>query len=106
MFVWVRQHKKSRTVVVNDAEKGQERMKKLLILDVDETLVHGALQPLARSPDHVCDWCYIYQRPHVETFMDFCRQHFRVAIWSSASVGHIRVCLDQICRSDYPFEFL
>jgi len=80
--------------------------RKLLILDVDETLVHGALQPLDRFPDHVCDWCYLYKCPHVERFMDFCRQHFRVAVWPSASVDHIRVCLDQICPPDYPFEFV
>jgi len=38
--------------------KDRKVNRKLLILDVDETLVYGDLQPLGWSPDHICDWCF------------------------------------------------
>jgi len=80
--------------------------RKLLILDVDETLIHGSEQPLDRPADFVCDWCHLYKRPYVEAFMDFCREHFRLAVWSSASRDHIDMALEQIGAADFPFEFV
>jgi len=80
--------------------------KKLLILDIDETLIHGSEQVLGREPDAVSDWCYLYKRPYVEKFMAFCREHFRVAVWTTATPEHANFCLGNICSDDYPFEFV
>lgn len=80
--------------------------KKLLILDVDETLIHGSESILASQPDYACSWCYLYLRPHVREFMEFCLEHFRVAIWSTASLDHVEMCLNQIGCHTYPFEFV
>jgi len=82
------------------------RSDKLLILDIDETLIHGSEQRLQREPDHVAPWCFLYKRPHVETFMRFCREHFRVAVWTTATPEHAAFCLEKICDADYPFEFI
>lgn len=80
--------------------------KPLLILDIDETLIHGSETFLGRKPDAVADWCFLYKRPHVETFMAFCREHFRVAVWTTATPEHANFCLANICDKDYPFEFI
>ncbi|WP_018294574.1 HAD family hydrolase [Mariprofundus ferrooxydans] len=80
--------------------------KKLLILDVDETLIHGSEAILSRQPDHTCSWCHLYLRPHVLEFIRFCFEHFRVAIWSTASMDHIEMSLHQIGCHTYPFEFI
>jgi len=82
------------------------KQKKLLILDIDETLIHGARECLPRPVDATSPWCYLYKRPYVEAFMDFCRDHFRVAIWTTATAEHAKFCLKHICATDYPFEFI
>jgi len=82
------------------------KQKKLLILDIDETLIHGAEQRLDREPDAVAPWCFLYKRKYVEAFMAFCSEHFRVAIWTTATPEHAEFCLKHICEPDYPFEFI
>jgi len=80
--------------------------KKLLILDLDETLIHGAKDKLNYEPACVVPWCFLYKRPFVEEFLAFCKEHFKVAIWTTASPEHAEMALGQICESDYPFEFI
>jgi len=82
------------------------QQRKLLILDIDETLIHGAEQRLDREPDAVAPWCFLYKRPHVDSFMQFCREHFRVAVWTTATPEHAEFCLSKICEPDYPFAFI
>lgn len=80
--------------------------KKLLILDLDETLIHGATQKLDSEPACIAPWCFLYKRPFVEEFMHFCKEYFKVAIWTTASPEHAKMALGQICEPDYPFEFI
>jgi len=80
--------------------------KKLLILDLDETLIHGAKEKLNYEPACVAPWCFLYKRPFVEEFLTFCKEHFKVAIWTTASPEHAEMALGQICEPDYPFEFI
>jgi len=80
--------------------------KKLLILDIDETLIHGATTKLAHEPAAIAPWCFLYLRPHVEQFMQFCREYFRVAVWTTATPEHADFCLSHICEQGYPFEFV
>jgi len=81
-------------------------LKKLLILDLDETLIHGAKEKLNYEPACVAPWCFLYKRPFVEEFLAFCKEHFKVAIWTTASLEHAEMALEQICEPDYPFEFI
>ena len=46
-------------------------MDKLLILDIDETLVHATEEDLGRACDFETDWYVVYKRPHVDEFLDF-----------------------------------
>ena len=81
-------------------------MKKLLILDIDETLIHATETPLDREADFRVAQYYVYMRPHVQQFMEFCREHFHVAAWTTATPDYAALVLAHICSEDYPFEFV
>ena len=59
--------------------------RKLLILDLDETLIYATETPLLRQPDFHIGQYSIYRRPHVDEFIGTCLQWFDVAVWTSAS---------------------
>ena len=61
---------------------------KLLILDLDETLVYATEQALERQADFAVSPYFVYKRPHVDAFLDQCLQWFAVAVWTSASPGY------------------
>jgi RNA polymerase II subunit A small phosphatase-like protein len=57
-----------------------------LILDIDETLIHAAENPLSQKPDFIVgNKYYVYKRPLVEQFLGWCCEHFDVAVWTSAT---------------------
>jgi TFIIF-interacting CTD phosphatase-like protein len=57
----------------------------LLILDLDETLVYGTKQELPSAPDFLVAHYFVYRRPHLPEFLDYCFTDFDVAVWTSAS---------------------
>lgn len=57
----------------------------LLILDLDETLVHATNVPLSRPPDFEVPPYALYLRPGVREFLDWALRNFRVAVWTSSS---------------------
>jgi TFIIF-interacting CTD phosphatase-like protein len=61
---------------------------KLLILDLDETLVHATETPLAAEPDFVVFDYSVYQRPHLDTFIATCLEWFDVAVWTSSGTEY------------------
>lgn len=76
------------------AKRNTDRI--LLILDLDETLIHASETPLARAADFVVYDYHVYRRPHLERFLALAMRDFDLAVWSSASddyvhsvVGHI-----------------
>ncbi|PSB09321.1 multi-sensor signal transduction histidine kinase [Pleurocapsa sp. CCALA 161] len=59
---------------------------KLIILDLDETLIHAAEKPLEQVQDFVVGPYFVYLRPHARSFIDFCFASFSaVAVWTSSS---------------------
>jgi RNA polymerase II subunit A small phosphatase-like protein len=62
------------------------RGKKLIILDLDETLVFGFPLPLGRPPDfRTSEGSFVYRRPGLERFIEYCLGSFHVAVWTSAA---------------------
>lgn len=59
--------------------------RKLLILDLDETLIYGTETPLAREADFFVEPYYIYRRPHLKQFLNTCLDWFDIAVWTSSS---------------------
>lgn len=78
----------------------------LLILDLDDTLIHGAEQPLGPPADFMCGPYSIYVRPGVCDFVKAIRDVFDVAVWSSATKDYVECIVDKIFGADYPLEFV
>jgi len=83
---------------------------KLLVLDLDETLIYGTLNRLLRmgAPDHVvCGEYSIYLRPGVEEFLETSFDRFEtVGIWTAATPDYAFEVLDKIVdRSRFEFVF-
>lgn len=60
----------------------------LLILDLDETLVHAKDQPLSRPHDFEVGPYVVYRRPGVDMFLRAMHQHFDLAVWTSSTRGY------------------
>jgi TFIIF-interacting CTD phosphatase-like protein len=60
----------------------------LLILDLDETLIHATTEPRDRIADfHVGEYA-VYRRPGVAAFLDFALSHFEIAVWTSSTMSY------------------
>ncbi len=58
--------------------------KTLLILDVDETLIHATDKELNQKVDFKIFDYYVYKRPFLDEFLEEVKTDFQMAIWSSA----------------------
>lgn len=81
-------------------------MKKLLILDIDETLLHATEVPLDFEHDFMFAHYFVYLRPHVFDFLDFCKAHFKVAIWTAGNELYANDVVENLFGHDYPLEFV
>lgn len=77
----------------------------LLILDLDETLIHGSERPLAAKHDFRCVSFYIYERPFVREFIEACARLYKLAVWTSSS-GDYAQCIRSAVFGERPLEFL
>ena len=78
----------------------------LLILDLDETLIHATMRPLDRAPNFKVWGYHVYKRPHVDEFVRHCLQHFRVAVWTTASNDYAAYIVGRIFSDPSRLEFL
>ena len=79
---------------------------KLLILDLDETLIHATEEPLTRQADFKTELYSVYKRPFVDRFLEFCFQNFKVGVWTTAGKEFAEEVVQNIFTSDYTLEFL
>ncbi len=61
----------------------------LLVLNLDETLIHASGMELEDPADLRVAGYYVYRRPGLEAFLEICFANFAVGIWSSASDGYV-----------------
>lgn len=80
--------------------------KPLLILDIDETLVHGRVEPLERAADFSADFYHIYMRPHVHEFLKIVSAEYNLACWSSATQDYLETILKEFSRDLEPLQFV
>lgn len=78
----------------------------LLILDLDETLIHATHKTLPQKVDFMIDYYSVYQRPHLSTFLQAIKDDFRLAVWSSASDDYVTQVVEQIFPKDIILEFI
>lgn len=79
---------------------------KLIILDIDETLLHATDTLMHEAYDFKVFDYFVYKRPFLDTFLLELKKHFKVAIWSSASDDYVQEIVGQIFPKDYQLEFV
>ncbi|NMO14281.1 HAD family hydrolase [Pyxidicoccus fallax] len=83
---------------------GDDRI--LLILDLDETLIHARDERLERDADFQVFGYHVYVRPHLEPFLQECAARFRLAVWSSASDDYVAEIVRRILPGGLDLEFV
>ncbi|MBD2722497.1 HAD family hydrolase [Hymenobacter armeniacus] len=68
----------------------------LLILDLDETLIHATATKLGDDFAFQLYHYYVYKRPGLEAFLAICAEKFELAVWSSASDDYVKQVVEQI----------
>ena len=84
----------------------QTSEKKLLILDLDETLIFATENKSEREADFTVGQYFVYQRPFLNEFIEFCFEHFEVAIWTTATRSYANEILQTILKTDQKLQFL
>lgn len=80
--------------------------KPLLILDLDETLVHACERDSEkdlrirqhRQPDFFVGEYTIYNRPGVDEFLTRVYAVYQIAIWSKGGSGYVEPCVDELLK--------
>jgi len=70
--------------------------KPLLILDLDETLIHATAEKIRDDFDFQVYQYFAYQRPGLATFLTQCAAYFQLAVWSSASDDYVQAVVGHI----------
>lgn len=84
-------------------------MKKiLLILDLDQTLVHTVETPLENFPPSfaLSPYHHVYLRPYLKDFLYTCSAYFELAIWSSAKRDYVHQVIQKIIPTDIALSFV
>ncbi|MDJ0365388.1 HAD family hydrolase [Hymenobacter sp. H14-R3] len=70
--------------------------KPLLILDLDETLIHATAEKIRADFDFQVYQYFVYKRPGLTEFLTQCAVHFTLAVWSSASDDYVQAVVKQL----------
>jgi TFIIF-interacting CTD phosphatase-like protein len=79
---------------------------KLLIFDLDETLVLATAKRLAREPDFEVGPYGVYKRPYVDELIAFCAAHFKIAVWTSSTENYAAGVVRQLFAHDEKLELV
>jgi carboxy-terminal domain RNA polymerase II polypeptide A small phosphatase len=78
----------------------------LLVLDLDETLIHATETPLAHAYDHEIKPYFLYRRPGLSEFIREVSQEFRLAVWTSSSPAYAHAVCPLIFPDSALLEFV
>jgi RNA polymerase II subunit A small phosphatase-like protein len=78
----------------------------LLILDLDETLIHATEKKLDIDYDFKFTDYFVYKRPDLEWFLETMNEKFKLAIWSSADDKYVEEIVQQITPTSINLEFV
>jgi len=82
------------------------RFNKLLVLDLDETLVHATEKKLEREPDFKVFDFYVYKRPGLDTFLEQYLEMYEVAVWTSSGDDYAKQVVDVIFKEREKLKIL
>lgn len=75
--------------------------RKLLVLDLDETLLFADEKPLDRAHDHHVAPYFIYRRPYLEPFLAQVSKLFEIAVWTSSSPAYATAICNHIFQDPF-----
>jgi carboxy-terminal domain RNA polymerase II polypeptide A small phosphatase len=79
---------------------------KLLILDLDETLIYSSETQLERPHHFTVDSFFVYGRPGLSDFLTKCSQIFNLAVWTASSPDYANQILEKILPDRIHLEFV
>ena len=80
--------------------------RKLLILDLDETLIYATEEKLKYEPDFIVGQYFVYKRPFLNEFLSFCFDNFEVSLWTTATKNYAEEILQKILNKNQNLKFL
>lgn len=86
------------------AYKNEEKI--LVVLDLDETLLHTTSKTLQQPVAFDYEDKKVYARPHLKEFLKLLQPHFLLAIWSSGSDDYVELMVEKMLPRDLPLEFV
>ncbi|MEM8667212.1 MAG: HAD family hydrolase [Planctomycetota bacterium] len=78
----------------------------LLVLDVDETLLHASDAPAKQTADFQVGPYSVWRRPPLQDFLEACAAEFQLAVWSSSTADYLHAVLDQAVLPSAEFVFV
>ncbi|MCE2570961.1 HAD family hydrolase [Motilimonas eburnea] len=79
---------------------------KLLILDLDETLIYATENKLNMGHSFIAGQYFVYKRPYLKEFLEYCLDEFLVAVWTSSNELYAAKIVNQIFGEDHDLEFV
>ncbi|WP_198414767.1 HAD family hydrolase [Piscinibacter terrae] len=70
--------------------------RKLLVLDLDETLIHATEEESEHAPAFEYGTYSVHKRPHLEVFLQSAFAEFDVGIWTSAGADYAHYVVSRI----------
>jgi RNA polymerase II subunit A small phosphatase-like protein len=83
----------------------EAKPQKLLVLDLDETLVHSRLVRLGRDAEHRILGYHVYERPGVHAFLERAFARFAVGVWTASTAAYAHEILSRLTDASR-FEFV
>ena len=80
--------------------------KKLLILDLDETLIHASESSLATPHDFEVGPYFVYKRPGLAQFLETVNKHFELAVWTSSTKSYAEPIVENIFPPNVSLSFV
>jgi RNA polymerase II subunit A small phosphatase-like protein len=79
---------------------------KLLILDLDETLIFSSEKKLPFKEDFVVANYFVYKRPGLTKFINFAIDNFQLGVWSSSTSDYTEIIVNNIFDSPNILRFI
>ena len=70
--------------------------RKLLVLDLDETLIHATEDTLAHDEDFRVGPYRVHLRPHLSSFVNHVLEQFRVGVWTASGESYASAVVERI----------
>ena len=80
--------------------------KKIIVFDLDETLIHATKDKLEINEDFKYEDFYVYKRPFVNEFLVACSKLCTIAVWSSAEDDYVHAITKELIKDTVVLDFI